>query len=75
MRRAGVHGFRVRAFDLSPEGCKIEFIELPALGERVWIKFGGLDAVEAVVRWIDGHIGGLEFVRPLYPAIFDRIAG
>lgn len=74
IRRSGFHGFRVRAFDLSLEGCKIEFIELPALGERVWVKFDNLEAVEAEVRWINGHIGGVRFARPLYPAVFERIA-
>jgi PilZ domain len=74
IRRSGLHGFRVRAFDLSPEGCKVEFVERPVLGERVWIKFGGLEALEAQVRWIDGHVGGVQFARPLYPSIFERIA-
>lgn len=73
IRRSGFHGFRVQAFDLSPHGCKIEFIERPALRERVWVKFDTLEAIEAEVRWIDGHIGGVQFARPLYPAVFDRI--
>lgn len=74
IRRAGFHGFRVRAFDLSPAGCKIEFVERPSIGERVWIKFDNLEALEAEVRWIDGHIGGVQFARPLYGAVFERIA-
>jgi hypothetical protein len=74
-RRARVfHGFRVRAFDLSPAGCKIEFIERPALGERVWIKFDDLEAIESEVRWLDGHIGGVQFAHPLHPAVFEQIA-
>jgi hypothetical protein len=74
IRRSGFHGFRVRAFDLSPDGCKIEFIERPAIGERVWIKFDNLEALEAEVRWIEGHIGGVQFAHALHPAVFERIA-
>ena len=35
VRRSGVHPFRVQVFDLSPEGCRMEFVERPAVGERV----------------------------------------
>lgn len=74
IRRAGFRGFRVRAFDLSPDGCKIEFVERPAPDETVWVKFDDLEAIEARVCWVDGHIGGLEFVRPLYLPVFERIS-
>jgi hypothetical protein len=73
IRRSGAHGFRVRAFDLSPSGCKIELIERPAIGERVWVKFDSIEAIEAHVRWIDGPIGGLQFARPLYDAVFRKL--
>ncbi|MFL6752183.1 MAG: PilZ domain-containing protein [Sphingomicrobium sp.] len=74
IRRSGLHPFRVRLFDASSEGCKIEFVETPALGERVWIKFDGLEALEGTVRWIEGHVGGVHFTRPLHEAVFRRIA-
>jgi hypothetical protein len=74
LRRSGGQGFRVRVFDASPSGCKIEFVERPALGDRVWVKFGGLEALEATVRWLDGSYGGVEFARPVYGPVFDRIA-
>ncbi len=75
VRRSGVHPFRVRVFDLSPEGCKMEFVEIPAIGERVWIRFEGLASIEATVRWIEGHYGGVEFERPIYEPIFRRLVG
>ena len=74
LRRSGARAYRVRVFDLSPKGCKIEFIERPAIGERVWVKFDTLAALEGTVRWIDGHIGGLQFERPLHDAVFRRLA-
>lgn len=74
IRRAGLKGFRVRVFDGSRAGCKIEFVERPVVGERVWVKFDGLEAVEGTVRWLDGPIGGVQFVRPLHQAVFHRLA-
>jgi hypothetical protein len=73
-RRSGGHGFRVRAFDLSPKGCKVEFVERPALGERVWVKFDKLEALQGTIRWVEGHIGGVEFDRPLHEAVFGLLA-
>ena len=73
LRRSGRLGYRVRAFDASPLGCKLEFVERPRFDERVWVKFDGLDAIEGIVRWIDGFIAGVEFVRPLHPAVFAAL--
>lgn len=73
IRRSGAHGFRVHVFDLSPEGCKIEFVERPEVSERVWVKFDGLEALEASVRWVEGHVGGVHFKRPLYDAVFQKL--
>lgn len=74
VRRVGMHPFRVRLIDASPEGCKIELVERPAVGERIWIKFDGLEAVEGTVRWVAGPVGGVQFTHPLHEAVFDRLA-
>jgi hypothetical protein len=71
LRRFGRHHYEVRMFNLASTGCKVEFVERPKTGEIVWVKFDGLEAVEAVVRWVDGFYGGLEFKRPIYPAVFQ----
>ncbi len=73
VRRSGVHSFRVNVFNASAEGCKIEFIERPSVGERVWVKFDGLESLAGTVRWLDGHIGGVHFERPLHEAVFQRL--
>jgi hypothetical protein len=39
----------------------------------VWAKLDGFDSIEATVRWVDGFYGGLEFVRPIYPSVFDLL--
>lgn len=73
LRRSGRHHYVVTAYDVSREGCKLEFVERPRLDETVWVKFEGLDAIEAGVCWVDGHFVGVEFSRPVYPAVFDLL--
>ena len=73
MRRAGKLAFRVQVYDLSPDGCKAEFVERPELNEQLWIKFDGMEALEAKVRWVVGAKAGLRFARPLHAAVFDLL--
>lgn len=73
LRRVGRQNYRAQVFDISPEGCKVEFVERPRLDELVWVKFETLEAVEAAVCWVDGFYGGLKFLRPIYPAVFDLL--
>jgi hypothetical protein len=71
LRRAGQGRYRVKILDVSQHGCKAEFVERPELDELVWVKFDGLDALEAVVCWVRGFEVGLEFANPIHPAVFE----
>jgi hypothetical protein len=71
LRRSGQNNYRANVHDVSQEGCKVEFVERPALDEIVWVKFEGLEALEAMVCWVDGFAAGLEFQRPVHPAVFE----
>ena len=73
MRRPGRQQYQCRVFDMTPTGCKVEFIERPKVGDTMWVKFDGLDGLEADVRWVDGYCGGVEFKRPIYTAVFDLL--
>jgi hypothetical protein len=73
LRRAGQLNYRVRVFDASLHGCRVEFVERPKLDEQLWVKFEGLHAVEAEVCWVDGFAAGLNFVQPIHPAVFDAL--
>jgi len=73
LRRAGKLNFRVRVFDVSPHGCRIEFVERPSLQELVWIKFDGLEAIGARVCWVDGFKAGVAYTAPIHPAVFDQL--
>jgi hypothetical protein len=71
LRRSGQSNYLVSVHDISPEGCKLEFVERPRLDETVWVKFDRLDAIEATVCWLNGPDVGIEFARPIHPAVFD----
>jgi hypothetical protein len=71
LRRSGQSNYLVNVHDISPEGCRLEFVERPRLDETVWVKFERLDAIEAIVCWLKGSDVGIEFTRPIHPAVFD----
>ncbi|MEO8454749.1 MAG: hypothetical protein ABI454_06285 [Sphingomicrobium sp.] len=73
LRRAGRLSYRVATFDVTRFGCKCEFVERPAMYERVWIKFQGLETVHATVCWIEESSLGLMYNSPLHPAVFDML--
>ena len=73
LRRRGHHNFTVKVFDLSREGCKLEFLERPQLDETVWVKFEDLELLQATVCWVQGRSVGVEFVKPIHPAVFDML--
>lgn len=73
MRRIGQPSFGVRMFDLSPDGCRIEVIERPRVGEKLMLKFDGLEVIQGEVMWIEGFIVGLKFERAFHPAVFDLL--
>ena len=75
LRRRGHHNFTVQVFDLSREGCKLEFLERPQLDETVWVKFEGLEPLQATVCWIEANVAGVEFVRPIHAAVFEMLVG
>jgi len=79
MRRLGKSNYSANVFDMSLDGCKVEFIERPRIEEHVLIKFAGLEILDAEVCWVEGFRGGLRFEKPIHPAVFDmllaRLAG
>ena len=73
LRRSGNHHYMVNVYDISPQGCRIEFVDRPRLDEIVWVKFEGLDGIESTICWLKGPEAGVEFVRPISPAVFDTL--
>ena len=74
VRRRGRHSYRVRVYDASLHGCRIEFAERPQALETLRITFDGLAPLEARVNWVDEQCAGLEFSNPIHPAVFELVA-
>ena len=73
LRRLGQNNYSVRVNDMSPEGCKVELVERPRIGEHLLIKFDGLEVLEGEVCWIEGYVAGLRFEKGIHPAVFDLL--
>lgn len=73
LRRLGQNSYRVRVSDLSPEGCKIDLVERPRVGEHVLVKFEGLEVLDSEVCWVEAYVAGLRFEKPMHPAVFQLL--
>ena len=73
LRRSGQLNFRVRVYDASQHGCRVEFVDRPDLDEQLWVKFDELQPIAAEVCWVEGFSVGLNFRQPIHPAVFDRL--
>jgi hypothetical protein len=73
LRREGGNNYRVQVFDISSTGCKVEIVERPVVDERVWIRFEGLESLHATVMWVAPPLAGLQFERPIHPAVFAAL--
>jgi hypothetical protein len=72
-RRAGDHRYRVNILDFSPKGCRIESPVAVSVGDTIYISLPGLESLPAKVCWVKEWVAGVEFVRPLYPSVFEMM--
>lgn len=72
-RRTGEHRWRVNIVDISPQGCRVELPVRVIPEDTIWITFPGLEALLGKVCWVDEWIAGIEFDRPLHPAVFEMV--
>lgn len=73
LRRIGGPNFTVTLRDISLDGCKVDMVERPRVGEALQVIVPGLATLDARVRWLDGFVAGLEFDQPFHPAVFDML--
>jgi hypothetical protein len=73
LRRVGRLSYRVLTFDVTRFGCRCEFVERPAIYERLWVKFDGLESLESTVCWVEDSCLGLMYENPLHPAVLDML--
>jgi len=72
-RRTGEHRWQVDLLDFSPEGCRIELPIRITTDEMIWISLPGLGAMQGRVCWVKGWTAGVEFARPMHPAVFEMV--
>lgn len=72
-RRIPGTNFEVALHNVSAAGCRIEMIEECEEGEDVIARFPHLEPLGARVRWTNGPVAGLQFTRPIHPAVFGSL--
>jgi hypothetical protein len=64
----------VHLTDLSRHGCRLALEgHTLRVGEFISMKFGGLEYLQGIVRWVDADEAGIEFTRPLHAAVLDNL--
>src|SRR6478672_5112491 len=73
VRPIGGFNYQARLDDVSRAGCRVELVEQAELGEPLIARFPQLEPMVGEVRWLDGPIAGLQFARPMHPAVLDAV--
>ena len=73
-RRAKEHRHEVRLHDLTAHGCRVALPESVNYRQMVWVSLPGLETLQSTVRWTSEWVAGVEFERPMHPAVFDHMA-
>ena len=74
-RRPRESHYAVTAHDLTAHGCRLACPERLDVGELVWVQLPSLESLPSWVRWTQKAHSGIEFDRPMHPAVFDMMAG
>ena len=73
MRRMGSFSFQVTLEDVSTGGCKVELVEFVEVNDHVIARFPGIEPFSAKVTWANSRFAGIDFDRPLHPAVFEQL--
>ena len=73
LRQRGASSVTIHILDLSTTGFRATtHLELMT-GTDVWLKLPGLESLHAQVVWMNGHLLGCQFLRPLHPAVLEML--
>jgi len=65
----------VTVIDVSERGCRLrDFPVNIRYGDRICIRPQGLEPMWGQIRWMRRGLAGVEFERPLHPAVVQHIA-
>lgn len=73
VREPGAHPQKLKVLDVSPLGCRVSLVSRVKLDTRVFLRFPGLEAIPAYVCWCENFEAGLEFEKPIYPAVLSHV--
>ncbi|MEO6580011.1 MAG: PilZ domain-containing protein [Sphingomicrobium sp.] len=73
-RRPREQPYPVRLHDLTAHGCRIDLPEHVSDAATIWVTLPGLESLASRVRWESNWNAGVEFKRPMHPAVFDHIS-
>ena len=51
----------------------MDFADRPSVHELMWIKFDGLEPLEASVCWVGGFAAGVRFKKTLHAGVFETL--
>ena len=72
-RRTGEHRWRVDLLDFSPQGCRLELPVRVQGDDQIWISLPGLETLQGRICWVEEWVAGVEFDKPLHPAVFEML--
>jgi hypothetical protein len=72
-RRKRETRYTIDMHDLTPQGCRIAPPERVDRGELVWVQLPSLESLAAHVKWTNKWQSGVEFERPMHPAVYDMM--
>jgi hypothetical protein len=73
LRRLGCSGLEITLRDISTSGFRVDRSETLIPGRHLVARLPGLEPLGATVSWIDDRSAGLQFDRPLHPAVFELL--
>lgn len=73
-RRGQGRAYKVLFQNISESGCQFyDLIGKLGRGDHITIRIGEIGPIDAYVAWSDRRCVGIEFDKPLYPAVLDHI--
>ncbi|WP_407696044.1 PilZ domain-containing protein [Sphingomicrobium lutaoense] len=72
-RESGQRETAAKLADLTRLGGRVELLSRLKIHDEIWIRLPGLSPIKAFVCWSQSFDAGLEFERPLHPAVFEHL--
>lgn len=72
--RVGTRAWRkTRLADLTPGGFQVTILDMPPRGTPVYVRFGGIQMLQAEVCWSKLDTAGCRFITPISSYVFEHI--